>query len=142
MSAIDVPLRADWFENVGYRYDVLLDGEVIVQRSRDPEYEAARVLHARGLRGRFRTIDFRTDKPRMTLDIGKAAKLRTVERDHGGLTVAPHLPMSNDDRTRLRAPSLHQGRVFPAEGAAGTGEGNKRAGGETAGASRRVPADA
>jgi hypothetical protein len=139
VSAIDVRLRADWIENVGYRYDVLLDEEVIVHRSCDPEYDAARVMHARGLRGRFRTIDVRTGRLRMTFDIERCAKLRTVERDRGRLTVAPHLPMSGQDRARLRPPSLHPGRVFRAEVRSGTRERNKRAGGETAGASRRVP---
>ena len=84
MSPLDVRLRAEWIVGVGYRYDVLLDGEIIVSRSRDPEYDAARVLQTRGLRGKFRTIDFRTGKARMILDIEKAARLKTVERDRGG----------------------------------------------------------
>ena len=142
MIAIDLHLRADWVENVGYRYDMLLHGEVIVHRSRDPEYDAARVLHARGLRGWFRTIDFRTGKLRMTFNIDKCAKLRTVERDHGGLTVEPHLPMSDNDRIRLRPPSLRQASVFRAEVASGTREWNRHAGGKTAEAPGRVPEEA
>jgi hypothetical protein len=139
MIAIDVRLRAAWVENAGYRYDVLLYGSVIVHRSRDPEYEAARVLHARGLRGRFRTIDYQSGKHRMTLDIEKCAKLRTVERDHGGLTVERHLPMSDDNKTRLRPPSLHQGSVFRTEVSPDAREPDKRGGGETAEAWRQVP---
>jgi hypothetical protein len=142
MIAIDLHLRAEWVENVGYRYDVLLHGEVIVHRSRDPEYDAARVLHARGLRGWFRTIDFRTGRARMTFDIERCAKLRTVERDLGGLTVEPYLPMSDGDRIRLRPPSPHQPGVSLAEVGFGTLERNKRAGGETAEAPRRVPEEA
>ena len=110
MTNIDVRLRPEWVENVGYRYDVLLDDEVIVRRSRDPEYDAARVLHARGIRGRFRTIDFRTGKPRMILDIEKAAKLRTVERSDTGLIVVPYRPMSEEDKARARLHRAHQGR--------------------------------
>ena len=106
---------------------MLLGGEVIVRRSRDPEHDAARVLHARGLRGRFRTIDFRTGKPRMILDIEKAAKLRTVERDTGGLTVVPYRPMSEDDRSRSSPPSVHQGRVFRPRWTPDTGEARRNA---------------
>src|SRR4051794_38976808 len=40
MIAIELRPRAEWVENVGYRYDVLLDGEIIVHGSRDPEYDA------------------------------------------------------------------------------------------------------
>ena len=35
-ATIDVRLNAIWVENVGYRYDVILDGETIVSKSRDP----------------------------------------------------------------------------------------------------------
>lgn len=36
---IDVLLRATWIVGVGGRYDVILDGELIVRRSRDPEHD-------------------------------------------------------------------------------------------------------
>src|SRR5215218_4461350 len=142
MTAIDVRLRARWIVGVGYRYDVLLGNEVIVSRSRDPEYDTARVLHARGLRGRFTTIDFNTGKPRMILDIEKAAKLCTIERDRNGLRVEAHRPLCTDARTVLHVPPVHQGRVILGEVVPGTGQSDKRAGGETAGASRRVPEEA
>ncbi|SDB20190.1 hypothetical protein, partial [Bauldia litoralis] len=105
-NAIDVQLKSTWVRRVGYRYDVILDGEVVVRRSSDPEYDAARVLQSRCLKGTFRTIDFVTGRPRMILDIEKAAGLRTVERDRGGLSIEPYLPMSDDDRSRLRPPGL------------------------------------
>ena len=142
MTTIDVELRAEWVRNVGYRYDVLLDGDTIVRQSRDPEHEAARVLHARGLRGQFRTIDFNTGRPRMILDIEKAANLRTIERNAGGPTVEPYRPMSDDDKTRLRPPSLHQGGASRADVVRGAVEGIKRAGGETAEPPRHVLEDA
>lgn len=139
-AALDVRLRSTWVENVGYRYDVLLDDEVILRRSRDPEYDAARVLHARGHRGTFRTIDFTTGKPRMILDIGKAAGLRTVERDRGGLTVEPYQPLTGADRMRLRPPSLHRGRVVADGRPTDTGRPVERAGGTTAEAPAPVQA--
>jgi hypothetical protein len=78
----------------------------------------------------------------MTFDIEKAARLRVVERDQGGLTVEPYLPMTNVDRSRLRPPSTHQGRVIPGEVETNTGEPVKAAGGKTAVPSRRIPEDA
>jgi len=111
MTHIEVRLRSEWVENVGYCCDVLHDGEVIVRRTRDPEYDAARVLHARGLRGRFRTIDFRTGKPRMILDIAKAAKLCTIERNDAGPIVVPYRPMTGADKARARLHRAHQGRL-------------------------------
>src|SRR5205085_2560336 len=93
-AVIDVQLKAQWFTNVGYRYDMILDGETIVSRSRDPEHEAGRALHSRGLRGRFCTIDFATGQPRMILNIESAARLRVIERADGGLTVGPYQLMS------------------------------------------------
>jgi hypothetical protein len=129
---LDVRLWAKWIPGVGYRYDVLLTRETIVHQSRDPECDAARALHDRGLRGTFRMIDFVTGRPRMFVDIAKAAKLRTIERDAGGLTVEPYRPMSDGDRTRLRAPTLHQGGVFLDDEVLCAPEGVKHAGGKTA----------
>ena len=37
----------------GYRYSVLFDGKLLVERSRDPECDAARVLLAKGMTGQF-----------------------------------------------------------------------------------------
>jgi hypothetical protein len=113
------------------RHDVLLDGEVIVHASRDPEFDAARVLHARGLRGRFRTIDFRTGRPRMELDIGKAARLRTIERGDSGLIVVPYRPMSEEDKTRARLHRARQGRLPTKEVTPDTRQPVKRPGDES-----------
>ena len=136
MTAIDVRLRAVPVERVGYRHDVLLGGEVIIRRSRDPEYDAARVLHARGLGGRFRTIDVRTGRPRMILDIAKAAKLATIERNDSAPIVVPYRPMSEEDKTRARLHRAHRGRLSAAGVARGTRKPLKRSGGE-GGATKR-----
>ena len=131
MTTVDVELRAEWVERVGYRYDVILDGQVIVHGSRDPEFDTARVLQARGLRGRFRTIDFRTGRPRMELDIAKAAGLCTIERDDGGPIVVPYRPMSEEDKTRVRLHRARQGRLSTGEGVPDTGQPVRRPGGES-----------
>ncbi len=112
MTTIDVQLRAEWVKGVGYRYDVLLDGEVIVHRSRDPEHDAAHVLQARGLRGRFRTIDFRTGRPRMELDIERTAGLCTIDRaDKGPPRAVRYRPLSPQAKGLLRGQPLHRGGV-------------------------------
>ena len=136
MTTVDVELRAEWVERVGYRYDVILDGQVIVHGSRDPEFDTARVLQARGLRGRFRTIDFRTGRPRMELDIAKAAGLCTIERDDGGPIVVPYRPMSEEDKTRVRLHRARQGWPPTGEVASDTRKPVKRAGDES-GATKR-----
>ena len=62
----------------GYRYSVLFEGQLLVDRSRDPECDAARALVARGITGKLTMLDGKTGKPRTIIDIEKAA------RSHGG----------------------------------------------------------
>ena len=61
------------------KYNVVLAGEIIVERSRDPETDLARALLARGQTGKVTVLDGATGKPRTIIDIEKAAKVRTVE---------------------------------------------------------------
>jgi len=132
-APIEVRLRAEWITGIGYRYDVLLDGEVILSRSRDPEYDTARVLHARGLRGRFRTIDFKTGRARMILDIEKAAELCVVERpSKGPPRLEAYRSLEQATKTALHGPPVHQGRPTGFGVAQGTGRTLPAAGGETA----------
>ena len=62
-----------------YLYDVVFDGEVIVENSITPEFDACRVLLARGLTGKLDIFDAVTKKLCMTVDIEKGAKLTVVE---------------------------------------------------------------
>jgi hypothetical protein len=62
----------------GYVYSVICDGKLLVERSRDPECDVARVLLARGITGKLSLCDGKTGKPRTVIDVEKAAKL-TVE---------------------------------------------------------------
>jgi hypothetical protein len=61
------------------KYNVVFAGEIIVERSRDPETDLARALLARGQTGKVMMLDGATGKPRTIIDIEKAAKVRTVE---------------------------------------------------------------
>ena len=71
--------------STGYAYSVIFRGELIVDKSRDPECDAARALLARGHTGRLTMLDGKTGKPRTIINIEKAAKLRTVEPNRGPL---------------------------------------------------------
>ena len=63
----------------GYRYSVIFDGQLLVERSRDPECDAARALLAKGFTGQLTMLDGKTGTPRTLIDIEKAAKLRVKE---------------------------------------------------------------
>jgi hypothetical protein len=71
----------------GYRYSVLCEGKVLVERSRDPECDAARALVAKGFTGSLSLLDGKTGIPRMIIEIEKAAGLCTKE---GPLRFAPY----------------------------------------------------
>jgi len=64
------------------RYNVTFAGEIVVERSRDPETDLARALVARGHTGTVILLEGATGKPRTTIDIQRAAKLRTEEGPH------------------------------------------------------------
>jgi hypothetical protein len=66
----------------GYVYSVICDGKLLVERSRDPECDAARALVAQGITGKLSLCDGKTGKPRTMIDVEKAAKL-TVEEAAG-----------------------------------------------------------
>ena len=61
------------------KYNVTFAGEIIVERSRDPETDLARALLVRGHTGTVTMLDGATGKPRTIINIEKAAKVRTVE---------------------------------------------------------------
>lgn len=61
------------------KYNVTFAGEIIVERSRDPETDLARALLARGHTGTVTMLDGATGKPRTIIKIEKVAKVRTVE---------------------------------------------------------------
>jgi hypothetical protein len=84
----------------GYVYSVVFDGKLIVERSHDPECDAARALLARGITGKLTLCDGKTGIPRSIIDTEKAATL-TVEETGGyprfrkyreGVAVSPPCP--------------------------------------------------
>ena len=63
----------------GYLYSVIYEGSLIVERSRDPECDAARALLAQGLTGKLWLCDGKTGIPRTIIDIKRAAELAVKE---------------------------------------------------------------
>jgi hypothetical protein len=76
-------LHPIWVPHAGYRYSVIFEGKLLVERSRDPECDAARALLARGITGELTLLDGKTGKPRIIINIEKAARLRVEEGPNG-----------------------------------------------------------
>lgn len=83
---------------------MIFPGKLLVERSRDPECDAARALVAKGITGKLTMLDGETGKPRTIIDIEKAARLTAEEgpnapryRRFRGMEEAP---------TRLKAVGL------------------------------------
>ena len=86
-----------------YAYDVLLDGELIIEGSRDPETDLARALLARGHTGFVDVIDARTGKPRSRVNIEKAACLETIEGPHGPFWRRQQIPTDRAHAAETRS---------------------------------------
>ena len=63
----------------GYVYSVIYEGQLLVERSRDPECDAARALVAKGITGELTPLDGKTGRPRTIINIERAAKLTAEE---------------------------------------------------------------
>ena len=63
----------------GRRYAVSIDGQRIVEDSRDPECDAARALLAPNITSMVKLLDANTGMHRSTVNIEKAAQLRTYD---------------------------------------------------------------
>ena len=67
-----------------------LPWQALVQRSRDPEGDAARALVAKGITGKLTILDGKTGQPRTIIDIENTA-LRTARKD-----VTPRASVASD----------------------------------------------
>jgi hypothetical protein len=91
------------------RYSVEYGGEIIVVSSRTAEMDAARVLLKRGITGLLTFLDAKTGKPRISVDIEKAAKL-TIREDNRGMGFAPWKPFPT---TAVRPRTAEEPPVVP-----------------------------
>ena len=69
----------------GYLYSVTHEGKLLVDRSRDPECDAAGALLAKGITGTLVMCDGKTGIPRTIINIEKAAGLQVTEERRDGL---------------------------------------------------------
>ena len=90
MTTLTARLHPKWVGGRdGYHYSVICRGELIVDRSRDPECDAARALLARGITGKLTMLDGKTGRPRTIVDVEKAAKGPRYRRRPGWPQVSP-----------------------------------------------------
>ena len=71
----------------GEVYSVIFRGKLLVERSNDPECDAARALLAKGITGKLTMLDGKSGMPRTVIDIERAAQLCVKE---GPLRFAPY----------------------------------------------------
>jgi hypothetical protein len=83
IEMLQARLHPIWVPKVGYRYSVVFRGKLLVERSRDPECDAARALLAKGIIGRLMLLDGKTGKPRIIVNIEKCALLTVEEGPRG-----------------------------------------------------------
>ena len=80
----------------GYRYSVLFEGTLLVDRSREPELDAARALLVQGITGKLTMCDGKTGKPRTVINIEKAARLTVREDRSSSPRLVRWKPMPTD----------------------------------------------
>jgi hypothetical protein len=76
----------------GCRYRVTCQGLVLLESTRDPEFDACRRLLARGITGTLETFAPGGAIPRMRLDITCGATRRTLEIDRDGPRIGAWRP--------------------------------------------------
>ena len=62
---------------------VIFRGKLLVERSKQPECDAARALLAKGITGKLTLLDGKTGKPRIVIDIEQLAHLTVEEGPNG-----------------------------------------------------------
>jgi hypothetical protein len=87
MTLLKARLHPIWVPKVGYRYSAIFEGKLLVERSSNPECDAARALLAKGITGKLTLLDGKTGRPRIIIEIEQAARLCVKE---GPLRFAPY----------------------------------------------------
>ena len=99
VNVTTVVMRPVWVGgNVGYRYDMLLDGQVIVERSRVPVSDAARWCAGKGKDGILEVVRYGGSGVAMRGEISRMARWTVDERERSGPTFKKWRPF---DRARV-----------------------------------------
>ncbi len=101
----------------GDRWRVSLDGLVIVESSRDPEHDAARVLQGLGQSGTLETRHAGSPTISMRLDIVKAASRTVIENERTGPTFGRWQPFNRPHRFGRAITDSASGQGLEFEGA-------------------------
>ena len=101
----------------GLHYCVLHAGEVLIEDTWNPEFDAARALVAKGITGKVEV--WRDGKVVSVMDVERAAELTIVENANVGPRLAPWVPFSPysvaspaavSDRSGVLEPASEDGR--------------------------------
>src|SRR5262245_21727213 len=106
-----------WIEVTGYgdrgqRYRVTHNDVMLIESTKNPEFDSARALLARGIVGQVEIWRRGASSPAMRLDIEKGARLTVEEGDVEGLRFVRWRPLSLDngpDAVSCRAVSPRTG---------------------------------
>ena len=90
----------------GEVYSVIFRGKLLVERSNDPECDAARALLAKGITGKLTMLDGKSGMPRTVIDIEQLAQLCVKG---GPLRFAPY--ESRPDRSLTAETDEAEGKV-------------------------------
>ena len=89
------------------RWSVLFDSKLLVERSRDPECDAARALLARGITGKL-TMQDKDGRPLCVINIERAARV-TAREGRGAPYFAKYVETSPREAPSPEEPSLGRG---------------------------------
>ena len=87
-----IDIQCTRYTATGARYRVTYLGKVLIESARDPEYEACRVLLARGVRGMLAIFSRGSSVPRARVDIEEGAKLTTIDNASKGPKTVKYRP--------------------------------------------------
>ena len=106
-----IHIEATGLGDRGHRYRVTYAGTILIDGSRNPEFDACRAMLARGIRGRLEVWRKGAAFPAMVLDIEAGARLTVAETEREGPRFAPWRPFSVDDDRNAVLSSTRQARA-------------------------------
>jgi hypothetical protein len=92
-----IDIEANGLGARGQRYRVTYAGAVLIDGSRNPEFDACRALQAKGITGKLEVWRAGAAYPAMLLDIEAGAGLTVAETDREGPRLVRWRPFSADD---------------------------------------------
>jgi len=104
----------------GHRYRVIHNGVTLIESTKNPEFDAARALLAKGITGRLEIWRQGASDRAILLDIRRAAELTVEDGDKAGPRFTRWQPRSVEPSTNAVSASGGSARTGGWKGAAGT----------------------